>query len=69
MKNENILISSHLLYIFKNALPNICPRSLDPIYIVTCFMKWGKTSWTYSKIGDVCRLTATPNTLAYSLCR
>ena len=24
----------------------VCPRSLDPCYILTCYMKW--TSWTYS---------------------
>ena len=24
------------------------PRSLDPVYIVTYYITWGKTSWTYS---------------------
>ena len=26
----------------------ICPRSLDPIYVVSNYMKWVKTSRTYS---------------------
>ena len=31
--------------------PTECPRSLDPIFVVTYYMKWvKKTSWTYSKI-------------------
>ena len=25
----------------------VCPRSLDPLYIVTYYIKWVKTSWTY----------------------
>ena len=24
----------------------VCPRILDPIYIVSCYIKWVKTSWT-----------------------
>ena len=24
----------------------VCPRSLDPIYVVTSNIKWVKTSWT-----------------------
>ena len=27
----------------------ICPRSLDLIYIVSYFINWVKTSWTYSR--------------------
>ena len=26
---------------------NVGPKSLDPIYIVTYYIKWVKTSWTY----------------------
>ena len=26
----------------------ICPRSSDPFYIVTYYMKWVTTSWTHS---------------------
>ena len=26
----------------------ICPRSVDPFFIVTYYIKWIKTSWTYS---------------------
>ena len=29
------------------ALVTVCPRSLDPIYLVTYCIKWVKTSWTY----------------------
>jgi len=27
---------------------NVCPRSLDPIYVVTYYTEWVKTSLTYS---------------------
>ena len=27
----------------------ICPRSIDPFYIVTNYIKWVKTSWTDKK--------------------
>ena len=42
------------MYARGTAKPNItfmntiCPRSLDPIYIVTYYIKWVKTPWTYS---------------------
>ena len=26
----------------------VCTRYLDPFYVVTYYMKWAKTSWTYS---------------------
>ena len=26
----------------------VCPGSSDPFYIVTYYMKWVATSWTYS---------------------
>ena len=26
----------------------VCPRSLAPSYIVNYYMKWDKTSWSYS---------------------
>ena len=32
--------------------PSVCPRSLDPIYIVTNDIKWAKTSWTSSTLGN-----------------
>ena len=36
----------------------VCPRSLGPFYIVSYYMNWVKTCWTYSvikmdKIGSV----------------
>ena len=27
--------------------PTVCPRSSDPFYIVTYYIKWVTTSWTY----------------------
>ena len=26
----------------------ICPRSSDPFYVVSCYIKWATTSWTHS---------------------
>ena len=28
----------------------VCPRSSDPLYEVTYFIKWVTTSWTYSML-------------------
>jgi len=27
----------------------VCPRRSDPFYVVTYFIKWLTTSWTYNK--------------------
>ena len=27
----------------------VCPRSSDPFYIVTYYIKWATSSWTYGK--------------------
>ena len=29
-----------------NTVSTVCPRSLDPVYLVTYFIHWVKTSWT-----------------------
>ena len=29
-------------------IANVCPRSLDPIYVVTYYIKRVETSWSYS---------------------
>ena len=29
-------------------ISTVCPRSSDPIYVVTYYIKWVTTSWTYS---------------------
>ena len=29
----------------------VCPGSSDPFYVVTCYIKWVTTSWTYGIIG------------------
>ena len=31
-----------------NNEPSVCPRSSDPFYVVTYYLKWVTTSWTYS---------------------
>ena len=31
----------------KELITNVCPRSLDPLYIVIYYIKWGMTSLTY----------------------
>ena len=33
-----------------NFVDTVCPRSLYPFYVVTHYIKWAKTSWTYSSI-------------------
>ena len=30
----------------------VCPRSSDPFYVVTYYIKWATTSWTYNNYGD-----------------
>ena len=34
-------------------LHTVCPGSIDPFYIVTYYIKWVTTSWTYCKYDDV----------------
>jgi len=31
----------------------ICPRSNDPFFIVTYYIKWATTSWTHSSKADI----------------
>ena len=31
----------------------VCPRSRDPFYIVSYYIKWVTTSWTFSTIYDI----------------
>ena len=33
---------------YKAKIYTVCSKSLDPFYIVTYYIKWVKTSWTYS---------------------
>ena len=38
-----------------NIVHTVCPRSSAPFYIVTYYIKWGTTSWTYStSINVIC---------------
>ena len=40
---------------------NMCPRSSDPFYIVTYYMKWVTTSWTNSTdTATVCQRSSAP---------
>ena len=31
----------------------VCPRSSDPFYVVTYYIKWVTTSWTHSNIARI----------------
>ena len=45
-KNSDLCLN---LYRCKNRLAyTVCPKSLDPFYLVTYYIKWAKTSLTYS---------------------
>ena len=33
----------------------VCPRSFGPFYVVSNYMNWVKTSWTYSNISDIAK--------------
>ena len=35
-------------YTYVSNAHNICPRSLDPFYLVSYYIDWAKTSWTDS---------------------
>ena len=37
------------LHTEEGSVCTICPRICVPVYIVTCYMKWGNTSLKYSK--------------------
>ena len=34
-----------------------CPRSSCPFYIVTCYIKWDTSSWTYSRMSKILFIT------------
>ena len=42
----------NIVLIFFNLLNNntICPRILDPLFIVSYYIKWVKTAWTCSGV-------------------
>ena len=43
-----INIYIYILHIYISIVHTVCPRSSDPFYIVSCYIKWGTTSWTHS---------------------
>ena len=44
----------------------ICPRSLDPFYIVSFYIKWVKTSWTYTTCQGGSNSAANPSAVELS---
>ena len=42
--------------LIRNSDSTVCLRSLEPFYIVTYYMNWAKTSWTYSM--QLCKVHA-----------
>ena len=47
-KSWPIYIAYIILHVFPSSLLTVCPRSSDPFYIVSHYIKWVPTSWTYS---------------------
>ena len=48
-KKDKLIFFLHACALYYE-LPSdtMCPRSSDPFYIVTYYIKWFTTSWTYS---------------------
>ena len=46
--NFHLYIFLYVIDLFSIRKSTICPRSLDPFNIVSYYVKWAKTSWTYS---------------------
>ena len=47
----------------------VCPRSSDPFYVVTHYIKWVTTSWTYSKKNpQKTKKCKHLNSLVYTIC-
>ena len=38
----------------------VCPKSSDPLYMVSYYIKWATTFWTYSMVSAI-SLFSTPN--------
>ena len=58
--NKEYFINNHSLFpvwfesvVTAKKLLTVCPRSGDPFYIITYYIKWVTASWTYSKIRHV----------------
>ena len=41
--------TAHLKCLLLPVLSTVCPRNLDRLYIISYYIKWVKTSWTYIK--------------------
>ena len=50
MSGAVLRISTEGLTSYKLLLHTVCPRSLDPFHILSYYIKWAKTSCTYSII-------------------
>ena len=51
-KSCEVNVVTVCLWLYSYTCYTVCPSSLDPIYIVTYYTNWVKTSWTDSKIMD-----------------
>ena len=54
LNHVKIVVNSKMNeYQDKGLKTTVCPRSSDPFYTVTYYMKWVTTSWTYSIIPSI----------------
>ena len=44
-QSKNCTVCTRCFDSFFTEIVTVCPRSLDPVKIVTYFIKWAKTSW------------------------
>ena len=40
------------MYVLITITHTVCPRSSDPLYLVSYYIKWVTTSWTYGRWVD-----------------
>ena len=54
VREDGILSWSFMLYSNQNnTIDTLCPRSLDPIYVVTKYLEWAMISWTDNTVLNV----------------
>ena len=44
---KNLIYRANIFGINKNAGRIVCPGSFDPFYMVSYYLNWVRTSWTY----------------------
>ena len=64
-----ILIYRHFIIAQSSHIHTVCPGRSDPFYIVTYYIKWVTTSWTYSIVrkGDISVAISTTVIQSFSL--